>query len=150
MLHLNNKTKFKVCRKKAAYLVDSILNFYQITDSLVEVIVIGSKKMQRLNKEFRGIDKTTDVLSFKAAKVPGANLLGEIFINIDEVKQPLKYQEIFQALYAGDKGRRSQTYIFYFLLVHGLLHLIGYQDKTEKGRQAMIVLGEKFLKRFLK
>ncbi len=157
MLHLSNETKYKVCRRKTARLVELIFDFYKISNSRVEIFVIGAKKMQRLNREFRGIDKTTDVLSFPAAKIPmpkhnteqlEPNLLGEIFINIDEVRQINKYQEIFQALYTNDKGRRSQLYIFYFLLAHGLLHLIGYQDKTEKDRQAMILLGEKFLLHF--
>lgn len=157
MFQLINETKYRVCRRKTARLIKLIFDFYKIEATTADVIVINSVKMKKLNLEFRGINKTTDVLAFPAFKRPADNkkikteeedFLGEIFINIDEVRQPLKYQEIFQELYPHDKGRRSQEYIFYFLLTHGLLHLIGYQDKTEKGRRAMIILGEKFLARF--
>lgn len=157
MFNLINETKSRVCRRKTARLLKLIFDFYNIENAAVDVIIISSLKMKKLNNEFRGINKATDVLSFPSAQMPNLTkikklredkFLGEVFINIDEVREPLKYQEIFQALYPEDKGRRSQEYIFYFLLTHGLLHLIGYQDKTEKGRQAMIILGEKFLAKF--
>jgi len=146
MLEINNTTKQKFCRRKAARLTAEILAFYHLEDREVSLAVIGDRKMKTLNREFRGIDKTTDVLSFKAAQIPESSdsdikhSLGEIFINIDEAGRSEKYVELFGR-------RRSRAYIFYFLLAHGLLHLVGYDDKTEKGRQTMIALGEKFMNR---
>ncbi len=113
-------------------------------------------------------DKSSNLANFN-------NYLGEIFINIQEAARVHKYQFLFAEIVerARDESRsksktniksktnlqpkshlqpksrsKSRAYIFYFLLVHGLLHLIGYQDKTEQGRQTMIALGEKFMKKW--
>jgi rRNA maturation RNase YbeY len=140
MLEITNKTKQKINRKTTDALAEYVLKFYHQEAQEVSLVVIGDKKMHSLNYEFRGFDKTTDVLSFPAAKnAPG--FLGEIFVNIQEAARTSKYREMFGEL-------KTPTYIFYFLAVHGLLHLLGYDDKTEKGRRAMIILGSKFLSGF--
>lgn len=148
MLEVINKTKTKVCRRKASRLQDGVLKFYHLENKEVSLVVVGDAKMKSLNRDFRGIDKTTDVLTFPADSKMINNeekggLLGEIFINIQEAKRTQKYEEVF-------KGKHSYTYIFFFLFVHGLLHLVGYDDKTESGRQVMIALGDKFMKSFFK
>ena len=140
MLEILNTTKKHVCGRKARRLSDDILSFYKLSDKDVSLVVVGDRKMRTLNRDFRGLDKSTDVLSFSAVKAPEQNLLGEIFINLDDAARPEKYLEIFGR-------RRSREYIFYFLLAHGLLHLVGYDDKTEKGRLAMVELGTNFMNR---
>lgn len=136
MISINNTTKQKVNLKRAEALSESFLMIHKKCFPLnfeVSVAVIGAAKMKTLNKKYRGLDKTTDVLSFSLGKNSG-----EILINLEEIRKPKKYQEIFNKLV-------KQTIIFDFLLVHGLLHLAGYEDKTEKGRQEMITRGLKFL-----
>jgi probable rRNA maturation factor len=166
MLEITNKTQQKINKKTAIAVADGLLDFYKKNNQEVSLVIIGDKKMQSLNCVFRGIDKTTDVLSFSsqlsdfqkitkdkhprkpliAKSVPLApTFLGEIFINIQEAERVKKYQEIF-----GPENKKSRDYIFYFLLVHGLLHLLGYDDKTEKTRTAMITLGETYLSGFFK
>lgn len=147
MLEINNTTKQKFCRRQAVRLTADILSFYKLTDKEVSLAVVGDRKMRSLNKEFRGTDKPTDVLSFPAPLILSAsataslnNFLGEIFINIAETGRPKKYLPLFGR-------RRARAYIFYFLLAHGLLHLVGYEDKTEKERKTMVALGEKFMDR---
>lgn len=147
MLEVTNKTKQKINQKTAKALADYVLKFYHREAQEVSLVVIGDKRMQSLNYEYRGFDKTTDVLSFSAeapkTKLPktASVFLGELFVNIQEAGRSHKYEEMFGA-------RKTRAYIFYFLLVHGLLHLLGYDDQTEKGRQAMIILGDKFLSGF--
>ncbi len=144
MLEITNKTKRKINQKTAQALADYVLRFYKKEALEVSLVVIGDKKMQSLNYQFRGLDKTTDVLSFLPDKLAVKNspeFLGDIFINVQEAARVSKYQEMFGA-------KKTPTYIFYFLLVHGLLHLLGYDDKAEKERQAMIILGSKFLSGF--
>lgn len=149
MLEILNTTKQKFCRRKANRITEGILNFYRMPKAEVSLVVVGDQKMRTLNRDFHGQDKTTDVLSFPADKqvsrVSNNQYLGEIFINISETARVYKYESMFQEL--GLKPR-NKTYIFYFLLVHGLLHLVGYQDKQEKDRQAMLALGEKFMKKW--
>ncbi|MFA5024001.1 MAG: rRNA maturation RNase YbeY [Patescibacteria group bacterium] len=140
MVEINNTTKQKIDLKKTQKIAESFLRFYKKSGQDVSLAVIGEIRMKRLNKEYRRIDKTTDVLSFGGGKEPG--YLGEVIINIRETKNPDKYLEIF--------GRKEKpATIFYFLLVHGLLHLVGYDDKTDKTRQEMIDLGKKFLEKFI-
>ena len=153
MLEINNTTKIHVCGRKSRRLTDLILRFYHLEDQEVSLAIIGDAKMRTLNRERRGLDKTTDVLTFPAAAPRRAGkpkktagqiapvLLGEIFINIQEAGRWQKYLEMFGR-------RRSREYIFFFLFAHGLLHLVGYDDRTEKGRLAMIDLGTKFLESF--
>jgi len=165
MLEIRNTTQQKFCRRKAKKITEAVLNFYKLKEAEVSLVVIGDQKMRTLNRDFHGQDKTTDVLSFPAdKKIPqpqasqGGKYLGEIFINISESARVPKYQAMFTELAeqtSGAKGQKrikyypkSSAYIFYFLLIHGLLHLIGYSDKTDKERRTMIALGEKFLKKW--
>lgn len=155
MLDVINKTSTKVNIKKAQALASLILSFYKLDNTEVSLVIVGDRKMQSLNRDFRGINKTTDVLSFsgfnwasKVSFLPAESFLGEIFININEASRRQKYKTVFQELYPQEKGLRSKEYIFYFLLAHGLLHLVGYNDASDKSRLVMMKLGEQFLNRF--
>ncbi len=130
MLEINNTTKQKINLNKTKKIVEDWLIKNKKKNWEVSLAIVGSARMKSLNNIYRGINKTTDVLSFTD--------LREIIINIEEVKKASKYLEVF-----GEK--KSAEYIFYFLLVHGLLHLIGYEDDKENDRLKMMSLGEKFL-----
>lgn len=142
MLEINNTTKQKINQKKIKEITEKFLRAYKKVGQGVSLAVVGDAKMQRLNNEYRGYDKTTDVLSFSGA--PESKFLGEIVINIQEASRAGKYQAMLEEL-GVNPTRLSADYIFYFLLVHGLLHLCGYDDLTEKGRQEMLRRGRYFL-----
>jgi len=144
MVEINNTTQHKINIARTRRLVDYFLQVYKKQDWEVSVAVIGAARMRRLNARYRGIDKTTDVLSFRGGEKMN-KFLGEIVINISETKKPGKYRSIF-----GAKKSPSAVYLFDFLLVHGLLHLIGYNDESEAERQVMINLGRDFLDQFSK
>lgn len=148
MLQIVNKTKTKICRSKALRLQASILDFYNLGERQVSLVVVGDAKMRSLNREHRGIDKTTDVLTFPlhsdmSLQPLEGSIWGEIFINITEAKRARRYVDVFGV-------KKSYNYIFYFLFTHGLLHLIGYDDELEKDRVAMIELGIKFMDKYYK
>lgn len=141
MVEINNTTAQKINLKKTTGLVNDFLRANHKNNWEVSVAVVGAKKMQKLNDDYRGLNRPTDVLSFSGdGSVP--KFLGEIVINIDEVKKANKYLEVFGV-------KKPADYIFYFLLVHGLLHLVGYEDDREIDRQKMLILGEKFLQKSL-
>lgn len=142
MLEINNTTKRKINSTKTKRIVEAWLRENRKSAWSVSLAIVGSRRMRRLNNDYRGIDKTTDVLSFSATG-NGLNdkYLGEIVINIDEVDKANKYLEVFSL-------KKPAEYIFNFLLVHGLLHLIGYNDEREVDRQKMLLLGEEFLQTF--
>ncbi len=146
MVEINNTTRQKVNLKKTKKITEDFLREHKTKNVNVSIALVGAARMKRLNNDYRGINKTTDVLSFSgdksAKKGKSENYLGEVIINIEEVKKANKYLEVFGL-------KKSAEYIFYFLLVHGLLHLIGLNDEIETERRRMIRRGEEFLGKYL-
>ena len=150
MIEINNTTAQKINSVKTRKLIEDFLRVYKKSAFEVSIAIIGASRMRRLNNDYRGIDKTTDVLSFSGSKegiggrtkASAQKYLGEVIINIEEVKKANKYLEVFGI-------KKSADYIFYFLLIHGLLHLVGYNDEKEADRLKMLSLGEGFLEEWL-
>lgn len=117
-------------------------------DVSVDVSVVNDEEMRVLNRDTRGIDKTTDVLSYPALEkieefnqknypndydtLQKAVVLGEIAINTDAAAR--------QAEEFGT-GDREVNYLF----VHGLLHLLGYDHMTDDDKTVMRELEERVL-----
>lgn len=114
----------------------SVLGIEENTMDL-SLIICGKKKIQTINKQFRNIDRETDVISF--AEIDSEDdfgdetYLGDIFINVDRVKS--------QAKAYGHSEKRE----FCFLFVHGLLHLLGYDHMNEKDEKRMFSLQDKIV-----
>jgi probable rRNA maturation factor len=159
MLEINNTTRQRINFKKIRALAAQFLRAYKKPGALVSLAVVGPSRMRQLNKRYRKIDKTTDVLSFtdETATSGGAAgrkrqgntppYLGEIVINIQEAAKVVKYRLMLAKLGLDLARRRpsAKDYIFYFLFVHGLLHLVGYNDANERERRAMLRRGKRFL-----
>jgi len=99
----------------------------------VSIVLSDDAELQRLNRDYRGIDKPTDVLSFcqdedfmpvKSEK----RILGDIIISLDTA-----------ALATSDS--RSLEDETKWLIIHGVLHLLGYDDETENGYNEMVEKG---------
>ena len=112
-------------------------------DAEVSVSVVGDRKIRRFNKEYRGKDKVTDVLSFGYGDCPDYDLsdsgkpilqLGDILICLQQVKR--------QSARAG----RHMKGEFALLVVHGILHLLGYDHTTEKDGRVMSGLEQRALR----
>lgn len=150
MTEIINFTKNRIGHKKIAVVVELFLKTYRKSDFLVSIVLVGDQKIKTLNRKHRGQDKSTDVLSFRHEEYMG-NILGEIFINLQEANRTHKYQELLEELgFSKLSPSRAKNFIFYFLLAHGLLHLIGYNDDSPKERQIMLDLGKKFMHKIAK
>jgi len=110
----------------------------------MDLSVVDDKVMRGLNRQHRGVDSTTDVLSFQytGGDFPSADgetggLLGEIVISAPQIKK--------QAKEAGRTVREE----FALMVVHGTLHLLGYDHCTEKEERAMFRLQQDILDRML-
>lgn len=105
----------------------------------VSVVIIGHTRMRRLNLTYRGFDKTTDVLSFaeQESSTPDRNFLGELFIDYEVIKKQAR------------KFSPSIRYELAFIVIHGTLHLLGYDDVTDKGSKQMQTLGQIIIKKLL-
>jgi probable rRNA maturation factor len=91
------------------------------TPKEVELLIIDSASMQTLNLEHRGMDKTTDVLSFPIDDFPHAPL-GSIVINHELAAQ--KAKEL------GHSVEEEITLLF----IHGMLHLLGFDHEVDSGQ----------------
>lgn len=95
------------------------------------VIIINNEEIHKINKEYRGIDRPTDVISFALEDYKDIKyendyrVLGDIYISIDKVKE--------QAKEYGHSEKRELA----FLAVHGLLHLLGYDHMEKKDEKVM-------------
>ncbi len=161
MLEVLNLTKKKVCARSLRKIAEAFLKKYKIREAEISLVLIGDKRSRTLNQKYRNKDYVTDVLSFSSQNfnlggkdfLAGTSFLGEIFINLTEISRLKKYEEMFLELEEvfGDKiisGSRAarEKYLLHFIFVHGLLHLIGFDDKKEGDRKKMLLLGAKFLK----
>jgi len=102
----------------------------------VSITFVDDQMIKDLNRDYRGIDQATDVLSFAFdEEVEGAettpsdccqiHLLGEIVLSLERVqKQAEEYEHSFLRELA-------------FLMVHGMLHLLGYDHQEEQETQEM-------------
>ena len=104
--------------------IDYTIEKMNIKNSVFCIIFIDDEEMHRMNKEYRNIDRTTDVLSFalndNSHIKTEINSLGDIFISIPKMKS--------QALEYNHSEKRELS----FLTVHGILHLLGYDHTLGK------------------
>lgn len=104
-------------------------------DDLAEVSLMftDDETIHEMNREYRGIDRPTDVLSFALEEGeeeeiyggPEENLLGDIIISVETAAR--------QAEEYGHSVEREMA----FLALHGMLHLLGYDHMEEEERQQM-------------
>lgn len=115
----------------------------RVQQGSIGVHIVGDTKMRRLNREHRGKDKTTDVLSFPTDAYDAttgfacaASDHGDIFISNAHI--------VRQARDHGVSAREEFTR----MLVHGVLHLFGYDHVTKKQAAEMFGLQESFVQRY--
>ena len=111
-------------------------------DPIISVSLVDNKFIHKMNKEYRGIDRPTDVISFafldnedREALYKGKEpvCLGDIYISVDKAKE--------QAQEYGHSLKRELSFLF----VHGLLHLLGYDHMTEEDEKVMFRLQDEIL-----
>ncbi len=115
MIDLENQTDIDI----EISVLETIAN--DLTSKDIELILTRNDKIQELNKEYREIDKATDVLSFPLEFDMPNMPLGSVVISIDFVEKKAKeYNHSFQ-----DELK--------LLFIHGLLHLLGFDHEVDNG-----------------
>ena len=113
--------------------VEKVGELYDATDAEVSITLTDNTHIHELNRDYRGIDRPTDVLSFALNESeepeildgPEMNILGELVISVERAQE--------QAIEYGHSLRREIA----FLTVHGMLHLLGYDHMEEEDRKEM-------------
>lgn len=167
-IEINNKTKTRVNLKIIRQIAEKFLTLNKINNIILSIAFIGDKEMRRLNNKYRRKNRPTDILSFtptpkysmykrgnKWRRTRGefikyskhkylvwgftgkGNFLGEIIMDYAQIRR--------QAKTFGNKVDSELC----FILIHGLLHLLGHDDKTEKGKIEMEKLGNKFFRKLV-
>jgi len=103
------------------------------------IILMDSRAIHEMNREYRNIDKETDVISFASLddelliNLEDVIELGDIFINVKAIRS--------QAKDYGHSLKRE----FCFLVTHGILHLLGYDHLNKEDEKKMFDLQEEIL-----
>jgi probable rRNA maturation factor len=98
----------------------------------VSIALVDDRQMRALNSSFRHVRRTTDVLTFPAgaadAEPGGLRPLGDIAVSLEQARRQ-----------ASSEGHSLRTEIRY-LLLHGILHALGYDHETDRGQMNRLEL----------
>ncbi len=155
MINIKCKKKLNYLKEQYAKILEETIKVFKITDEIeVNVELVSSFKIKRINSKFRNINKVTDVLSFPTLELkmplkinltkekclmdinPETDniMLGDIYICFKKVKE--------QAKEYGHSINRESAYLF----LHGILHLLGFDHMIETDKAEMRKYEEKILK----
>jgi probable rRNA maturation factor len=120
----SRQRRYRICCESVALFCDTLLRTLDHPNQAVSIVFVGIQSIQTLNRRYRQKDYPTDVLSFSYGdmKLDQFPFLGEIVISPEVA--------VRQAIHWGacpEKELRK-------LLVHGILHLLGYDHETDKGQ----------------
>ena len=108
-----------------------------LDDCEVSVMITNDAGIQQLNREYRNIDTPTDVLSFAQIEqdedILPSGFLGDIVVSVDTLRENCEYFDV------------PVEQEFRRLLLHGLLHLIGYDHASNDADEKMLSLQERML-----
>ena len=137
MIEINNLTNEKLDEINELDAYTKYLLDYMKIDASFSVIIVDNEKIHEINKQYRGIDRTTDVISFALEEDENyevkERLLGDIYISIDKVYEQAK------------EYNHSVKRELFFLVTHGFLHLLGYDHMEKDEEEEMFSLQEKIL-----
>lgn len=121
-------------------IIEQALKTLGIEDDVeVSCVLVDDERIHKINREYRHIDRSTDVISFAMEDndqfyVEGMpRTLGDIFISVDHAKK--------QAEEYGHSLRREMCFLF----THGILHLLGYDHMTDEQEKEMFGLQDQIL-----
>lgn len=126
---LSNRTNLK------AFIVKQVKKEGLTIDSL-QYVFCSDKYLLDINKSFLDHDYYTDIISFDLSEQKG-NLIGEVYISIDRVKENAKTHQT------------TQTNELLRVIFHGALHFCGYKDKKPADEKQMRSMEDKWLKAYL-
>jgi len=103
----------------------------------VNIIFVSNQKIRALNRKYFGSDQATDVISFPSGDdfPEESEFMGDIVISSDKAVQNAK-------AYGVTFDKEISLYV-----IHGILHLLGFEDKTKKGRATMRSMEDECLKK---
>ena len=125
-----NETNEQVDLEEEKKIIEYALKYKKLENVVFNVIFVDNQTIRQINKEYRGIDKETDVISFalednEEITFEFGRLLGDIYISVPKMQSQAK------------EYGHSETREMAFLTIHGLLHLLGYDHMTKEAEEIM-------------
>lgn len=125
-----NETDYEIDTKEITNLLNYALERKKLNKINFNVIFVDNETIRNINREYRNIDSETDVISFaleddNTFPTGDIKVLGDIYISVPKMKS--------QAKEYGTGERRECA----FLVIHGLLHLLGYDHMTKEDEEVM-------------
>jgi len=109
-------------------IAEALLRALKQSRAELSIALVGDREMRPLNAKYRRKNQTTDVLSFFVENQPlsGAKILGDVVISVEQARRQAK-----------ERGKTLKSEMV-TLLIHGILHLLGY-DHEKSPRQAQLM-----------
>jgi len=130
----NLNTIVKIKKNQIKNLTRTVLSGEGILQAEINIIFVDDDYITRLNKEYLNKNNTTDVISFNLTDNNGSGLEGEIYANIDQITRQ------------ADDFHVSQEEEIFRIVIHGLLHLMGFDDQTSVQKQIMTKKEDQYIK----
>ena len=142
MFEIINDSKFNVEELETLEnYVKNLTKELKIEKAIFNIILVDEDEIHKLNKDYRGVDRKTDVITFaledsKTFKNPEIRVLGDIYLCVS-----VAYEQ-------AENYGHSRIREICFLATHGILHLLGYDHMTEEEEKVMFSLQEELLSKY--
>lgn len=134
----NEQTRHSIDEELVCRAARVVLEGEQIHNAIVSLAVVDDPTIHKLNREYLAHDYATDVLSFLLSDPqlsdPSAPLEGEVIVSADTASRR-----------AAEFGWQTQDELLLYV-IHGTLHLAGFDDKTDSDRAVMRAKEEQYLR----
>lgn len=114
--------------------ISNVIGHKDVNIERLEVILTDGRIVQEMNQRWKSADYETDVMAFSLGS--STEIDAEVYVNLDFAR---KYCTQYQATFEEEACR---------YVVHGLLHIMGYEDDTPESRQIMRKLEDQYLEQF--
>lgn len=113
-------------KKRVRKITELVLTKEKITHAELNIVLVDDEFIINLNKQYLNKETTTDVISFHFEEPPDlTNLEGEVYANIHQIK---RQAEEYDVEFVSELQR---------IIIHGVLHLMGYEDSTPAEKKVM-------------
>lgn len=132
VISFQNQSSYAVKRGGVRRAVREVLFGEEVHD-IPGVVVVEDDEMIRFHTQFSFLEDTTDVLAFPDEDDPG--YLGDVIVNAAQAERA-----------ADERGLSFEKELLHYV-IHGTLHLCGYEDHSTDGKRKMRALEQKYLRR---
>jgi probable rRNA maturation factor len=129
--------RHKLAEDSIYHAAEHAIQLCNLSDYIIGIIITGDREIRQLNLDYRKIDQPTDVLSFNQNYTDpetGLEYLGDVLISVPTAKKQAQI------------GGHSLDQEIQLLVIHGILHLSGYDHDTRLNQSKMWNLQAKILK----